>query len=292
MPQKYREKPGGLPLLLLIVTPVMIIIQFIIAISLYGVIERSNRLVQERGRLETYLRNNRASLLNAESGQRGYLLTGDKSYLQPYQAALAKQKENENAYPELDNPEQHRRLKELKLMSDKKFAELALTVGLYSGGMRDSAMAIVNTGKGNLMMDSLRNETRSFLEVVTLNIADTKMKEQKLVGFFLLVMLLMLSFQLFFVYYGYRKFKAYNDSILQLLDSVEQSNAELKQYTRMSYHELKTPLRNITGFLRLLQRKYSASLDGEAHDFVQYITDGVRQMNDIIEDLRKKHLEK
>lgn len=69
------------------------------------------------------------------------------------------------------------------------------------------------------------------------------------------------------------------------LQALENSYSELEQFSYIASHDLKSPLRTIAGYARLLQRRYSHQLDGEAEEFLTFIINGVKHMNDTICDL-------
>ena len=94
------------------------------------------------------------AVTNAETGQRGYLLTGKDRYLQPYLQAVA------------HVPEMLGRLGRamgtdpifppLKAVIEEKLAELAQTVSLTKQGRRDEALAVVESDRGQASMEQLR----------------------------------------------------------------------------------------------------------------------------------------
>jgi len=86
-------------------------------------------------------------LKDAESGQRGFLLTGNDSYLQPYDVALQEVGDRLDRVKQItsDNPRQQERLVALKRHIDAKLDELRETIDLRRTQGPDSALAIVRT---------------------------------------------------------------------------------------------------------------------------------------------------
>ena len=106
-------------------------------------------------------------ITNAETGQRGYLLTQDLNYLEPYYTALEQVKQHFLTINKLtlNNPEQQDTLTEIDELIDKKLAELALTVTLVMQGTPyalEEAKAIVLTNEGKKYMDQIREHILLF----------------------------------------------------------------------------------------------------------------------------------
>lgn len=95
---------------------------------------------------------------DAETGQRGYLLTGADGYLAPYQAALAEAHASYDRVRKLtaDNPDQQRRLESLGSVIDAKLDELQQTIDLRKSAGFDAALAVVMNNKGKVAMDQIR----------------------------------------------------------------------------------------------------------------------------------------
>ena len=96
-------------------------------------------------------------LLNAETGQRGYIITGREEFLAPYNAALS---ELDKAVHELqrltvDNPAQQTRIEQLRAAMDKKLAELKRVIGERRASV-EAATATIAAGEGKEAMDQAR----------------------------------------------------------------------------------------------------------------------------------------
>ncbi|CAG23018.1 CHASE3 domain-containing protein [Photobacterium profundum] len=103
------------------------------------------------------------SLADAETGQRGYLLTNDKHYLEPYLRAI---KVTEDLLFELkrltaDNPKQQTLLKALEIDIDKKCAELKQSIDLFETDST-AALQLVSSDVGKQYMDNIRWYLLSF----------------------------------------------------------------------------------------------------------------------------------
>ena len=99
----------------------------------------------------------KSNLLNAETGQRGYLITQDEQYLKPYSDALPlieRDLEYMKNSP-LSDP-YNKKVDEIVRLSNSKVAELKLTIDTLREQGRDAAFAIVSSDSGIDSMDTLR----------------------------------------------------------------------------------------------------------------------------------------
>jgi signal transduction histidine kinase len=75
--------------------------------------------------------------------------------------------------------------------------------------------------------------------------------------------------------------KALRESMI----NIERSNAELEQFAYVTSHDLREPLRMITSFLQLLERRYKDQLDQDANEFIGFAVDGAKRLDAMINDI-------
>ncbi|HEY6620493.1 MAG TPA: response regulator [Steroidobacteraceae bacterium] len=110
--------------------------------------------IEVLGRLQGLL----SILKDAETGQRGFLLTGEESYLTPYTDAKDALPDELKAMRALfaNRSEQRRRLDGLESLANLKVAELESTIAARRAGRPEAALAIVHTDRGKIYMDRIR----------------------------------------------------------------------------------------------------------------------------------------
>jgi signal transduction histidine kinase len=106
------------------------------------------------------------SMLDAETGQRGYLLTGDETYLAPYSAAVS------TVHSNLDNlrtqfmaePSDMQEFAYLSRQVSRKLAEMELSVRLRRQGNEDAWKFVLHTDLGREQMDAIRSHAQELLK--------------------------------------------------------------------------------------------------------------------------------
>ena len=106
--------------------------------------------------------------LNAESGQRGYMLTGDKAYLEPYERAIGEFRTSVDTVQSLmkgpSTPSREAATAELQKWTGVKVVELTSTTELFSAGNVSGAMKLVRTDAGKTAMDQMRQTAGLLIE--------------------------------------------------------------------------------------------------------------------------------
>ena len=76
-----------------------------------------------------------------------------------------------------------------------------------------------------------------------------------------------------------------NRSLEKHTSELERSNEELEQFAFVASHDLQEPLRMVSSFMDLLERKYGDRLDEKGHQYIHFATNGAKRMKQIILDL-------
>ena len=104
---------------------------------------------------------------DAETGQRGYLITGADRYLEPYEAAVRSIERVQREFDTLiaDNPVQQRNLDAMRIPVKAKLDELKETIDLRRNIGFDAARDVVVTDRGKASMDQIRTEIAGMQDV-------------------------------------------------------------------------------------------------------------------------------
>ena len=180
-----------------------------------------------------------SSLKDAETGQRGFLLTGNESFLEPYLGARDHIGGLLNELRQLTLISvAHQYLDAIASLIDAKLAELSHTIELRRNNDMTTVLAVVRGGQGKQLMDSIRAEISSVIEI------EESVREQREAEFqsnmrllfYLIVIASMLTllFAIAFIYLIYRAtqqrlMNAAHLETLHLLKIKEESNKQLQQ---------------------------------------------------------------
>jgi len=122
-------------------------------------VEKSAALTLESSAIQAELSGILKDITDMESGQRGYLLTGDAAYLQPYTDAKSRiEMDFANLRAGLSNRTQRDQLLESQLesLAKSKQAEMERSINLRQQGYRRRSFKLVDTDEGKGYMDEIR----------------------------------------------------------------------------------------------------------------------------------------
>lgn len=106
------------------------------------------------------------ALTDAESGERGYALTGNEAYLEPYQAVRDTIDAQFKQLQELNSNTAHQgQLSTLKPVIDAKMVGLATVIELRRNGNLTAAQQLIAGGTGRRQMDAIRSEMDNFIDL-------------------------------------------------------------------------------------------------------------------------------
>ncbi len=157
-------KNGTLGLEPFVVTSLAVALLFFIlstAVALYTtqLLRDSNEKVIQTHRVIVAIDLLLSDVQDAETGQRGYLLTGNERYLEPYHKSGAQLQSRLASVQQLigENGPQQQRFEDLKGYIASKFAELQETIDVFRSGGLQAALANVNSDRGKSDMDAIRS---------------------------------------------------------------------------------------------------------------------------------------
>jgi PAS domain S-box-containing protein len=180
-----------------------------------------------------------SALKDAETSQRGYLLTGDEAFLEPY---FTVRNDISGHLEELRritlNSAAHKHLDAMAPLIDAKLAELSHTIELRRNHEMTAALEVVRNGQGKQLMDSIRAEMSSFNQIeqdaLVQHEAEFQSNMRLLFTLIVIASLFTLLFALAFTYLIYRGTQqrlkdAAHLETLHLLKIKEESNQQLQQ---------------------------------------------------------------
>lgn len=224
------------------------------------------------------------TLDDAETGQRGYLLTGDQAYLQPYDNARTRVAGELNSLAGLtrDNPVQRGSLGRLTPLVREKLAELEQTVTLRRQGRQAAAVGIVRTNRGQRLMDAIRgvisamgDEESHLLAARTATARDGVRNATITIALATVVELALLVVTMVLVVRGLaaraEAAAARRRALEQEADVLRAANQRMDEFLSIVTHELRSPLTAIKGNVQLAARRVrtvAGQLDAPARERV------------------------
>ena len=185
-----------------------------------------------------------SALKDAETGQRGFILTGTEAYLQPYLAVRDSIGDNLKALRQhTGSPQSQQHLDAIKPLLETKLAELSKSIALRRNHDMPGVLAQLNNGDGKRVMDAIRLETARFIALQeTLQRGheiqfDASMR--RMLGVIAALGLLTLMLALYFAYSSYQ---AAQQRLRNLVHLETQHLLEAQQHTNQELQRLNITL--------------------------------------------------
>jgi signal transduction histidine kinase len=213
-------------------------------------------------------------LLEAESSQRGFLLTHDEAYLEPFKTAREKLNSQlagaEEQMKKLAIATAPMAMAALRNATDQKFSELEQTVALERQGQTIDAIDVVRGNLGRDLMIQAREivsaQRAALAAIRTGKIAQAQQSAERLalltmLGVFAVVILSLIAFAQIAshnreLHLAHEKLADANDALEERVrertSDLQTANDEIQRYAYIVGHDLRAPLVNIIGFTREL----------------------------------------
>jgi signal transduction histidine kinase len=239
-------------------------------------IEHAYKVILQTSELENYIK-------EAETGQRGYLLTNDSAFLQPYLGIRSDIKPGYDSLRRLtaDNNRQQQLLNKAGLLMNHLIDHFQHSVFLKS------RKGLMSTKED---MDSLRkvfkeiqNEETALVKRAGINKYESTMPRYFTAIFVFAAVIIFISF--FIILKEYRQRSLYQKQLEVKMMEVNAYNVELEQIAFATSHDLQEPLRRIRTFSDRLLWKYRDQLNEEGKMILSRIDYSARRMQGLIEDL-------
>lgn len=263
-------------------TIVAVLIAAVAATALYTSVkfaeaEKSARIaIQDATAYSSALDRLKDTVLDAETGQRGYMLTGDRDYLQPYLRAkrLIEGFEDEGwEIAAMRGGEDE----ELRKLVTNKLTELDETIRLFDAGSPQAALTIIQTDRGQEMMAEIRQmvrgrqaEANEQAEIARSRVENYN-ERSGLVSKLLALLLVLASVMGVFTLFQWFRMRRVEEEVEEAVDTAER--------IEVIAHELDHRMKNLFAVAQGMLRQ-SARGRGEAvKDFAEEATSRLRAMS-------------
>lgn len=233
-------------------------------------------------------------LLNAETGQRGYILTGEARYLEPYYTAVNEIDRHRKSLRGLlrGDVRQQERLNALESLVSQRLDDLRQRVRLRQEKGFEVAASAVRQGQEKELMDEIRRslgemEGEGYVLLERRNQATREDATRTLVVIVAggLLALFLIPLAAILIKRDIANRRLLEEELRKRNSLVESINKELEAFSYSVSHDLRSPLRHIDGFTQLLQKGIGSSLEPKNLRYLNIISDSVKQMGRLIDDL-------
>ncbi len=252
-----------------------------IILSSLWLVDRSREtftyIIQERD-IRRAAANLLQTIVDAETGQRGFILTQDESFLDVYEGAMTHVRENLSTVADLvrGRPIKEERMPTLRRLIESKLGEIAHTVELTRQGRREEAIELTKSELGRELMDQIREILDFFRNQSDINV-DKGVAEQleansQLRWFMIgggIAILAVMGGAIAIITQHVRALSAARNEVELLNTGLEErvnertedlmrANQEIQRFAYIVTHDLRAPLVNVMGFTAELDTSLKA----------------------------------
>jgi signal transduction histidine kinase len=212
-------------------------------------------------------------LQDAESGQRGYLITRNDNFLKPYNVAIGKIKATEIQLTRLvaDRPAYLAVIKLAEPLIQLKMTELAQTINQADAGQMEEALKTVQDGFGLRVMEKLRDQLQAIVDLTDQNINSSVSRQISgsnqlkwvIIGAAIAIIIVM-GGAIFIIVQHVKSLneahlevqelnKDLEDRVNERTHDLVRANQEIQRFAYIVTHDLRAPLVNIMGFTKELE---------------------------------------
>ncbi len=255
-------------------------------------VEKSAALTLESSALQAELSGLLKDVTDMESGQRGYLLTGDAAYLQPYTDAKSKiEMDFANLRTGLSNRTQREQLLESQLesLAKSKQAEMERSISLRQQGYRRRSFNLVDTDEGKGYMDEIRRiaswlslaESSTFARLKGERTTALKRAfSVTIISNFALLVLAVCAFGLI----GHHG-RVLGEEAAQSRDDLAARNLQLQKLTAALSGQARSNMVAINMNSQLLLENYGGFLPRQGHAYAEQMKEAAAEMERLRQDL-------
>jgi signal transduction histidine kinase/uncharacterized protein (UPF0297 family) len=273
---------------------------------------RNEALVVHTHAVMDQLRDTLTTLTDAETGQRGYIITGDPAYMEPYLSARNSVQGRLERLMTLtaDNPLQQSRLKALEAQVVDRLNTLQDGIARRDRDGAEGGRQFVLSGRGKREMDGIRASVQE-MQTTETELLHRREKESQasyrtavitqaittLLGLGLIAAAYALAArELETRRRGVEALARANDELERRVElrteelaaaneSLHRSNRELEQFASVASHDLQEPLRKIQTFGDRLQTRCAPELSEQGHDYLARMLASAGRMRSLIDAL-------
>ena len=277
---------------------VLIVSGFVLSFYSYTRYSADTERVKHTYEVISTLENTLSLVKDVETGSRGYLITNDSSYLEPYQTAIRLLPGELRQLHTLmsDNPVQMQRTATLNQLVR---AKLAIVQIRNRNRAVNQKIGLGLSGEGKRRMNALRRHVALMVDtertlMESRNRQVNRSFRNTLIIIFALSLLtflaIIISYQLLDQELARRQqnedqLRDYEARLKEQIRQLEASNEELERFAFVASHDLQEPLRKIQSFAHLITDRYGHLFDGDSLLFMTKIVSSAERMSKLIKDL-------